>query len=40
LSEKKRSTAYLTSAEVTSRLTGGAYLIPGLIVTVTVFWSA
>src|SRR4051794_4892305 len=39
LTEKNRSTAYLTSAEVTSRLTGGAYRIPGLIATVTVFWS-
>src|SRR4051794_9810361 len=40
LTEKKRSTAYLTSAEVTARLTGGAYLMPDLILTVTVFLSA
>src|SRR5689334_21280058 len=35
-SEKKRSKAYLTSFDVTARLTGGLYLMPGLILTVIV----
>src|SRR3954470_13495596 len=40
LTEKKRSIAYLTSLEVTARLTGGAYLTPWRILTVTVFLSS
>src|SRR5262245_45181789 len=35
-----RSNPYLMSFEVTSRLTGGANLMPGFILTVMVFWSA
>src|SRR4051812_38610727 len=37
--EKKRSKAYLTSFEVTSRLTGGLNFTPGFILTVTVLRS-
>src|SRR3954465_1630870 len=39
-SEKKRSMAYLTSLEVTSRFTGGENFTPLRILTVTVFLSA
>ena len=35
-----RSIAYLTSADVTARLTGGENMIPGLSFTVTVLPSA
>src|SRR3954454_10055375 len=38
--EKKRSKAYLMSFDVTARLTGGANLMPGLILTVMVFRSS
>src|SRR3954471_14723136 len=39
LIEKKRSIAYLTSFDVTSRLTGGPNFTPLRILTVTVFLS-
>src|SRR3954466_4508336 len=39
LSEKKRSNAYLTSFDVTSRFTGGLNLTPFLILTVMVLRS-
>ena len=35
-----RSIAYLMSSDVTSRLTGGAYLTPLRILIVIVFWSS
>ena len=35
-----RSMAYLMSFDVTSRLTGGAYLTPDLILTVIVLLSS
>ena len=37
--ENARSIAYLMSAVLTTRLTGGAYLIPGLMWTVIVLLS-
>ena len=37
--ENARSKAYLMSAALTARLTGGAYLTPGLMWTVTVLLS-
>jgi hypothetical protein len=40
LTVNARSIAYLTSFDVTSRLTGGVYLTPSLIFTVTVLPSS
>ena len=40
LALKARSIAYFTSRAATARSTGGAYRMPALSRTVTVFWSA